>query len=79
MSRIKPYLPLLLLVVVVVAVFASGVTRYLNFEALQTHAPKAQPLLCLSWKVVANTARSVLYLILAAKKSAVHRTTSSLK
>jgi uncharacterized membrane protein YdjX (TVP38/TMEM64 family) len=37
MSRIKSYLPLLLLVVVVVAVFASGVTRYLSFEALQTH------------------------------------------
>ncbi|MDP2241195.1 MAG: TVP38/TMEM64 family protein [Burkholderiales bacterium] len=37
MSRIKPYLPLLVLVIVVVAVFASGVTRYLNFEALQTH------------------------------------------
>ena len=37
MSRIKPYLPLLVLVLVVVAVFASGVTRYLNLEALQTH------------------------------------------
>lgn len=37
MSRIKPYLPLLLLIVAVVAVFASGVTRYLNIEALQTH------------------------------------------
>ena len=37
MNRIKPYLPLLVLVIVVVAVFASGVTRYLNFEALQTH------------------------------------------
>ncbi len=37
MSRIKPYLPLLVLVVVVIAVFASGVTRYLNIEALQTH------------------------------------------
>lgn len=37
MSRIKSYLPLLVLVVVVVAVFASGVTRYLNLEALQTH------------------------------------------
>lgn len=37
MSRIKPYLPLLVLVLVVVAVFASGVTRYLNFEALLTH------------------------------------------
>ena len=37
MSRIKPYLPLLVLVIVVVAVFASGVTRYLNLEALQTH------------------------------------------
>ncbi|WP_426039717.1 TVP38/TMEM64 family protein [Brevundimonas sp. DC300-4] len=37
MSRIKPYLPLLLLAVVVIGVFASGVTRYLNIEALQTH------------------------------------------
>ncbi len=37
MRRIKPYLPLLVLVLVVVAVFASGVTRYLNLEALQTH------------------------------------------
>ena len=37
MSRIKPYLPLLVLVIVVVAVFFSGVTRYLNIEALQTH------------------------------------------
>ena len=37
MSPIKPYLPLLVLVLVVVAVFASGVTRYLNLEALQTH------------------------------------------
>lgn len=37
MSRIKPYLPLLVLVLLVVAVFASGVTRYLNLEALQTH------------------------------------------
>lgn len=37
MSRIKSYLPLLVLVLVVVAVFASGVTRYLNLEALQTH------------------------------------------
>jgi len=37
MSRIKPYLPLLVLVLVVITVFASGVTRYLNLEALQTH------------------------------------------
>jgi len=37
MSRIKLYLPLLVLVLVVVAVFASGVTRYLNLQALQTH------------------------------------------
>ncbi len=37
MTGLKRYLPLLILVVVVVAVFASGVTRYLNIEALQTH------------------------------------------
>lgn len=37
MSRIKPYLPLVVLVLVIAAVFASGVTRYLNLEALQTH------------------------------------------
>jgi len=37
MTGLKRYLPLLVLVLVVVAVFASGVTRYLNIEALQTH------------------------------------------
>jgi uncharacterized membrane protein YdjX (TVP38/TMEM64 family) len=37
MTGLKRYLPLLVLVFVVVAVFASGVTRYLNIEALQTH------------------------------------------
>lgn len=37
MDRFKRYLPLLLLVIAVVAVFASGVTRYLNLEALQTN------------------------------------------
>ncbi|WP_339931936.1 TVP38/TMEM64 family protein [uncultured Brevundimonas sp.] len=37
MRQLKRYLPLLVLIIVVVAVFASGVTRYLNIEALQTH------------------------------------------
>lgn len=37
MTLVKRYLPLLILILVVVAVFASGVTRYLNIEALQTH------------------------------------------
>ena len=37
MDRFKRYLPLLVLVIAVVAVFASGVTRYLNLEALQTN------------------------------------------
>lgn len=37
MTLFKRYLPLVVLVIVVVAVFASGVTRYLNIEALQTH------------------------------------------
>ena len=37
MTRFKRYLPLLVLVIVVVAVFASGVTRYLNLDALLTH------------------------------------------
>jgi len=37
MTLFKRYLPLLILVIAVVAVFASGVTRYLNIEALQTH------------------------------------------
>ena len=37
MAGIKRFLPLLVLVAVVIAVFASGVGRYLNLEALQTH------------------------------------------
>lgn len=37
MDRFKRYLPLLVLIVAVVAVFASGVTRYLNLEALQAN------------------------------------------
>ena len=37
MDRFKRYLPLLILIVAVVAVFASGVTRYLNLEALQAN------------------------------------------
>ena len=37
MGRFKRYLPLLVLVVAVVAVFASGVTRYLNLTALQAN------------------------------------------
>ena len=37
MGLLRRFLPLLLLVALVVAVFASGVTRYLSFEALQTH------------------------------------------
>ncbi len=37
MSLMRRFLPLLVLAVLVVAVFASGVTRYLNFEALRTH------------------------------------------
>jgi len=37
MTLFKRYLPLLILVIAVVAVFASGVTRYLNIESLQTH------------------------------------------
>ena len=37
MDRFKRYLPLLILIVAVVAVFASGVTRYLNLEALKAN------------------------------------------
>ena len=35
MDRLKRFIPLALLLAAVVAVFASGVTRYLNLEALQ--------------------------------------------
>lgn len=37
MAGIKRFVPLMVLIVVVIAVFASGVGRYLNLEALQTH------------------------------------------
>ncbi len=37
MASIKRFAPLMVLIVVVIAVFASGVGRYLNLEALQTH------------------------------------------
>jgi len=37
MGKIKRFLPLVVLVMAVIAVFASGVTRYLNFEALQAN------------------------------------------
>lgn len=37
MNRIRRFAPLALLIVVVIAVFASGVTRYLNLEALQAN------------------------------------------
>jgi len=37
MEKAKRFVPLAVLVVAVIAVFASGVTRYLNLEALQTH------------------------------------------
>ena len=37
MAGIKRFLPLMVLIVVVIAVFASGVGRYLNLEVLQTH------------------------------------------
>ncbi len=37
MAGIKRFVPLVVLIVVVIAVFASGVGRYLNLEALQTH------------------------------------------
>ncbi len=36
-KTLRRYLPLLVLILAVAAVFASGVTRYLNFQALQTH------------------------------------------
>jgi uncharacterized membrane protein YdjX (TVP38/TMEM64 family) len=36
-AGIKRFVPLMVLIVVVIAVFASGVGRYLNLEALQTH------------------------------------------
>jgi uncharacterized membrane protein YdjX (TVP38/TMEM64 family) len=36
-ASIKRFAPLMVLIVVVIAVFASGVGRYLNLEALQTH------------------------------------------
>lgn len=37
MDKIKRFLPLVVLIVAVIAIFASGVGRYLNLEALQTH------------------------------------------
>ncbi len=37
MDKIKRFLPLVVLVVSVIAIFASGVGRYLSLEALQTH------------------------------------------
>ena len=37
MDRIRRFAPLAVLIVAVIAVFASGVGRYLNLEALQTH------------------------------------------
>ena len=37
MDRIKRFAPLAVLIVAVIAVFASGAGRYLNLEALQTH------------------------------------------
>jgi len=37
MDTIKRFLPLVLLLIVVIAAFASGVTRYLNLEALQAN------------------------------------------
>jgi uncharacterized membrane protein YdjX (TVP38/TMEM64 family) len=37
MSKVKRFLPLVVLITAIVAVFASGVGRYLNLEALQTH------------------------------------------
>ena len=37
MASIKRFVPLMVLIVVVIAVFASGVGRYLNLEVLQTH------------------------------------------
>ena len=37
MSKVKRFLPLVVLITAIVSVFASGVGRYLNLEALQTH------------------------------------------
>lgn len=37
MDKIKRFLPLVVLIVAVIAIFASGVGRYLNLEVLQTH------------------------------------------
>lgn len=37
MAGLKRFVPLIVLIAVVIAVFASGVGRYLNLEALQTH------------------------------------------
>lgn len=42
MSKVKRFLPLIVLVVAIVAVFASGIGRYLNLEALQTHEATLQ-------------------------------------
>ena len=39
MKRFARFLPLVLLVFLVVAILASGVTRYLNLDALRTHEP----------------------------------------
>jgi uncharacterized membrane protein YdjX (TVP38/TMEM64 family) len=36
-AGIKRFVPLMILIAVVIAIFASGVGRYLNLEALQTH------------------------------------------
>ena len=35
MKRVRQFLPLVVLVVIVIAVFASGATRYLNLDALR--------------------------------------------
>ena len=37
MARLKRFVPLLILVVAIIAVFTSGATRYLNLEALQAN------------------------------------------
>ncbi len=37
MDKIRRFLPLAILIVAIVAAFASGATRFLNLEALQTH------------------------------------------
>jgi len=37
MDKIKRFLPLLVLVLAIIAIFASGVGRYLSLDALQTH------------------------------------------